>query len=237
MISIRHFPRLALIVVLVLLSQVLNAADFGTKHDPQGPLGIRLDYALATQSNAQAEQAHNWVFSSHITFKGNVEDITDGQLVKMVADAYLEMEADILQYSPKIKGGKPLMQPGAMSIMATGMEILFSSSQKGTTAFINTVADSPVKEQLELCMATWKDAFPNTDKPDHKNSRKCGEIMAAHQYYQIHSEKLGSLSPLPRVTTVTRLRSGEMLVIPPCGSDREVRVYSPQECRKMFMNC
>ncbi|EHK23192.1 uncharacterized protein TRIVIDRAFT_60146 [Trichoderma virens Gv29-8] len=225
MTSMVQFARLAFVVVLVFLGQALDAANLETKHDTNRPLKVRLDYALATRSNDVAENRHQWVFSSHITFKENVEVITDGQLLRMAGDAFAEMEADFLQYAPYLdKNGKPKMLPGAMSILAAGNEIFLSSSQKGLSTFINEVADSPVKRQLEVCFATWKLEHPDKDETDHKNNRRCGEIMTFHQYYKVHSEELITLSPLARLTTVVRLaRTGEMVLIPACGTGLEDR--------------
>ncbi|UKZ74642.1 hypothetical protein TrVFT333_002312 [Trichoderma virens FT-333] len=222
MASMVQFARLAFVVVLVFFGQALDAANLKTKHDANGPLKVRLDYALATRSKDVAENRHQWVFSSHITFEENVEVITDGQLLKMAGDAFAEMEADFLQYAPYLdKTGKPKMLPGAMSILAAGNEIFLSSSQKGLSTFINEVAGSPVKCQLEICFATWKLKHPETD---HKNNRRCGEIMTFHQYYKVHSEKLITLSPLARLTTVVRsAEDGKMILIPACGTDLKDR--------------
>lgn len=185
---------------------------------------VRLDYDLANRDKRDYEGAHQWVFSTHITFNGDVEEITDGQLKQMADDAYVEMEADILQYEPRMDKKKktPKMLPGVMTILATGNEIFLSSSQKGQVAFINEVNDSPVKKQMELCMAVWGEFNINPEKPDHKNGRKCGEVMVFHQYYQVHPDQdLAQLSPLARAATVHRI-NGELTVIPPCGTDAAV---------------
>lgn len=224
MASLRQSLWLAFAVVLAFLCQVLNAADFSQRHEPQGKLKVRLDYDLANRDKRDFEGGHQWVFSTHITFKGSVEDITARQLKKLAADAYEEMEVDILQYKPRMdkKKGTPRMLPGVVTILAAGKEVFLSSSQKGQVAFINEVDDSPVKKQMELCLAIWADFNINPEKPDHKNGRKCGEVMAFHQYYQVHPDQdLAKLSPLARGGTVHRI-SGNLVIIPPCGTDAEV---------------
>lgn len=226
--SFRQYAHMLLTVLLV-FCQVLHAANFAEEHDPEGPLRVRLDYELATRSNKEFEGGHQWVFSSHITFNEDVGDITDGQLRKIAEDAFQEMESNIMLYEPKWdrKLGRPKMQPGVITILAVRKEIFLSSSQKGTVAFINEVINSPVKDQLELCQALWQDFNINPDKPDHKNGRKCGEMMAFHQYYLEHEEPLQDLDPLARVTTVARVKDREtgesnLRIIPPCGTDEHV---------------
>ncbi|PNY28635.1 Uncharacterized protein TCAP_01443 [Tolypocladium capitatum] len=225
MASLRQIFHLLFLVALFAFCQVLNAADFSQKREPKGPLHVRLDYSLASRDTRTWDGAHQWAFSTHLTFNGKVADITDGQLSKIAADAYKEMEVDILQYSPKYnKLGKPKYLPGVMTIMAFGNEIILSSSQKGNPTFINEVADSPVRAKLELCNMFWRDfvAGPNADpsKLDHKNQRKCGEIMAFHQYYQVHDQDISKIEPKARVTTVFK-KGDEYKIIPPCGTDRD----------------
>ena len=236
MASSRQYPYLALVVLLVFFCQVLNAANFDEEHEPDGPLEIRLDYELATRNDKDWEGGHQWVFSSHLTFNEEVTAITDGQLRKMAEDAFKEMEVNIMKYEPRMnkKLGRPTMQPGVITVLALQREIFLSSSQKGSVAFINEVVNSPVKDQLELCQAIWQDFNINPDKPDHKNGRKCGEVMAFHQYYLEHGEKLQDLDPLGRVTTVSRLRdSGQISIIPPCGTDAHVGSLPSPSTRKL----
>ncbi|KND93462.1 hypothetical protein TOPH_01958 [Tolypocladium ophioglossoides CBS 100239] len=226
MASLRQTLYLVFLVTLFVFCKVLNAADFSQKREPEGPLQVRLDYTLASRDTRKWDGAHQWVFSTHLTFNGKVADITNGQLKKIAVDAYKEMEVDILQYNPTrdLRSGKPQYLPGAMTIMAFGNEIILSSSQRGNPAFINEVADSPVRAKLELCQIFWRDfvAGPNADLRmlDHKNQRKCGEIMAFHQYYQVHDQDISEIEPKARVTTVLK-RSDKYEIIPPCGTDSD----------------
>lgn len=207
---------------------MLNAANFNVQHEPKGPLKIRLDYELASRDQRQYEGAHQWVFSTHLTFKNDVEDVTPGQLRKLAEDAYKEMEVDILQYDPKLdkKKKKPVMQPGVMTILAFEKEIYLSSSQKGQSAYIDEVEDSIFKEQLELCKIIWAEFGVNPDSPDHKNGRKCGEVMVFHQFSRVHRRrKLTDISPLARAATVHVL-NGKLEIIPPCGTDKDVSEWN-----------
>lgn len=69
---------------------------------PQGPLGITLDRSLALswpkERPASQQVARNWMWSSLLIFVEPVSHITDGQLWKMVTDAYEEMTQDRIQY-------------------------------------------------------------------------------------------------------------------------------------------
>ena len=219
-------------MALLSLCQLLNAADLRQQHDPQGPLGVRLDYELASRSTKDSEKVHQWVFSTHLTFNNDVAGVTNAQLRKIAEDAYEEMVVDFIQYSPKMEKkipGKPILLPAVITILAFGNEIILSSSQKGYGAFINEVAESPVKEKLELCMAVWGEFNINPDKPDHKNQRRCGEMMAFHQYYQTHREELSHWDPKPRATTVHKnWKEDEIRIIPPCGTDDDYKVSSSE---------
>lgn len=220
----------AFLVALLSLCRLLNAADLSQKYEPQGPLKVRLDYELAAKSTSDIEREHRWIFSTHLKFNEDVADITNGQLRKIAEDAYQEMTRDFLQYSPKMenkKQGKPAMIPAVLTILAFGKEIIISSSQKGQSGFINEVEDSPVKAKLEICMETWVDFGINPKNPDHKNGRGCGEIMALHQYYQVHREELSHWDPKPRATTVNKIwKDGTMRIILPCGTDDDFKVSS-----------
>ncbi|KAL6851337.1 hypothetical protein ACO1O0_008465 [Amphichorda felina] len=217
----------AFLVTLLSLCRLLNAADLSQQYDPQGPLGVRLDYELATRSTSNIEREHRWVFSTHLTFNDDVAGITNGQLRKIAEDAFQEMTRDFLQYRPKManrKQGKPAMIPAVLTILAFGNEIILSSSQKGQSGFINEVTDSPVKWKLELCTSVWAEFNINPEEPDHKNGRGCGEIMVLHQYYQSHREELSHWDPKPRATTVHKQwKEDTIRIIPPCGTEDDYK--------------
>ena len=75
---------MGILVVLLAFIHVLNAVEFGTEgKNPEGPLGVRLDWDLATSTIGPRDGDHRWVFSSRLKFKRDVSQITDGQLVRM----------------------------------------------------------------------------------------------------------------------------------------------------------
>ena len=218
----RSVSRLTTLILFFLFSFVLNAADLSLRHEPQGDLEVRLDYALA-KPGARLEGSHRWVYSSYLTFNEDVSSITDGQLKKIAMDAFQEMEAEVKQYKPDppAENGKLAILPGVMTIMAFDKEIILASSQKGRSGFIDHYSDSPVKEALDLCRTLWRETIAPANganaELDHKNQRKCGEISAFHQYYQIHNKKIGDLDPKSRVTSIYRSRG--LHIIPPCGGN------------------
>ncbi|CAI6100986.1 unnamed protein product, partial [Clonostachys chloroleuca] len=177
-----RFLGLVLALGLALFCQTLHAFDLSERRDPHGPLEMRLDYGLASRDGRNWEGGHQWVFSTHITFNGPVTTITDGQLKKLADAAYEE---------------------------TFGNEIILSSSQKGPAAFINEVAESPIRQQMELGRAVFIDFNINSNpaQQDHRNGRKCGEVTAFHQYYQLHAQPLQERTPLARAGTVHRIKS------------------------------
>ncbi|KAF5576651.1 hypothetical protein FPANT_10827 [Fusarium pseudoanthophilum] len=218
--------------ILLLFSQCLDAIDLSVKKSPPGPLKVRLDYGLATQTipgvseNKRRESQHRYLFSSYLVFNEPVSSITDGQLRQIAQVAHGEMEKDMQQYEPTVlvKGsGKPAYLPSVMTIVAFGNEIILSSSQKGQDGFLNQWPESPVKLALDRCSALWRDHVVND--PDstadpaagHKNKAKCGEVNAFHQYYMTHTTSIPEVDPKVRVTTVVKGRQGYS-ILAPCGT-------------------
>jgi hypothetical protein len=112
--------------------------DFSERKQPQGPLGIMLDYGLAKSwppsiNDRGAEAQRNWFYSSHLTFKEPVSMITDGQLWQMARDALDEIPAVLTQYS--ISKNKGISR--AMTVLAFGNEIILASMKKGDDSFIH----------------------------------------------------------------------------------------------------
>ncbi|KAF4464697.1 hypothetical protein FALBO_8467 [Fusarium albosuccineum] len=214
-------------LLLFLFVHILEAANLNTKHPAQGALKVRLDYGLATQSTSSRESAHRWVYSSYLVFNEPVSSITDGQLIMMARNAHREMEADMNQYEPHRTGrpGKLAIEPSVMTIMAFDNKIILSSSQKGHSGFLNAWPDSPVRLALDRCSALWRDRVAGDNDADpnetHKNEAKCGEVNAFFQYYMTHDTPISDLNPTPRVTTVLKAQSGDLLVIPPCGTKKD----------------
>lgn len=120
------------------------------------------------------------------------------------------------------------MQPGVVTILAFGNEIILSSSQKGPAAFINEVAESPIRQQMELGRAVFIDFNINSNpaQQDHRNGRKCGEVTAFHQYYQLHAQPLQERTPLARAGTVHRIKSegNQLKLIDSCGTKEEASI-------------
>lgn len=156
------FPILAILTLL-------EAVDVSQKLEPQGPLKVTLDYALATSwpPDRVAATSRNYVYSSHLTFASSVDALSDSQLWTIAADGFREMDAARLQYS--IKKG---LVPRVMTVLAFGNEIILASSMKGASSFNYAFQNTPVLESLQLCQMVWRDcicpdcapmtvAFPN----------------------------------------------------------------------------
>ncbi|VUC37276.1 unnamed protein product [Clonostachys rosea] len=227
MASNRGFLGLALTPGLALFCQTLHALDLSEQRDPLGPLQMRLDYGLSNRDGRNWEVGHQWVFSTRITFNGPVTTIRDSQLKKLADAVYKEMGADIQQYDLIIdkKLQKPIMQPGVVTVLAFGNELA-----KETAAFITKSPRAPIRQQMELCRALFTDFNINFNpaQQDHKNGRKCGEVTAFHQYYQLHSQPLQERTPLARAGTVHRIKSegNQLELIDPCGAKDEASISS-----------
>lgn len=197
---------------------------------PKGPLGVRLDFDLATELVSRVERSHRWLFSTRIVFNEPVSALSNGQVAQMVKDGFMEMEREIRQYGVEATAGPELaVQPTSMTIMAFDHEIIMASTQKGSVSLINEARDSPVKAKLELCQAFWKDNIRGPVRPskgpDYRNSRRCGEIMAFHLFYLKHGSgrDISELDPKARVTTIHKDESSNLVIINPCGpTSREV---------------
>ncbi|RYO84489.1 hypothetical protein DL764_009321 [Monosporascus ibericus] len=177
-------PKISLLLLRI-------ACTFGKGYDitkplrPKGPLGVTLDYSLATswpepRDTKDSSVARNWVWTSHLQFKNPVSEITDRQLWQIARDAWDEVQDDMEQYEIGKKH-----RASAMSVLAWGNEIILASSQRGRSSFSYEYRGTPVLEILELCQITWREDGPGggeTDK-EHRNEGKCGELMAAHLYY------------------------------------------------------
>ncbi|KAK3935294.1 hypothetical protein QBC46DRAFT_422905 [Diplogelasinospora grovesii] len=197
--------RLFLIVLGIWCALALGALDLSKNKEPQGPLGVRLDFKLATTWPADRTEGTGraYLWSSYLTFRAAVSSITDGQLFQIAFDAHSEVRPDLEQY--KID---PKHKPRAMGIMAFGNEIILASSQKGES-FTYQLPDTPVYRTLQLCQDKEK-----TDKP-HMTKGSCGEVMCAHLYYLSHPGTEIE-SQAPRFAAVTE-KEGEPCLMKPCG--------------------
>lgn len=150
---------------------------FGFPDEPLQPLnelGVTLDYSLAKWAppgNWNARQIpRNYLLSSHITFNGPVNQITDAHLWKLAIVAYSYLEPDIVQYEIDTTN-----TPGALTILAWGNEIILASSQKGYNSYTYQGKESKVSKILEKCQATYLEKVPGGQARRHRTKGKCGE--------------------------------------------------------------
>ncbi|RYP12543.1 hypothetical protein DL765_007245 [Monosporascus sp. GIB2] len=204
------------------------ACTFGKGYDitkplrPKGPLGVALDYSLATswpepRDAKDSSVARNWVWTSHLQFKNPVSAITDRQLWQIARDALDEVHVDMKLYKIGRKH-----RPSAMSVLAWGNEIILASSQRGRSSFSYGYRGTPVLETLELCQITWREDGPGggeTDK-EHRNEGKCGELMAAHLYYS-QDATVTLAQRNARIGTVVEQSDG-LKNTDPCGQPENV---------------
>ncbi|PYH34968.1 uncharacterized protein BO87DRAFT_386373 [Aspergillus neoniger CBS 115656] len=170
-------PRLShfLLLFLFAFNSLVNAAydindgekDYAKEGDTA--LGIKLDLNFArTWPNVDPKDStviRNWVFSSHLKFKGLVNDETNGiedeQLWQIALTGYNEMQANQEAYGiPKRQRSK------AMTVLAFDHELILASSQKGES-FSYYYTDTPVAKALERCQVTWRRDFGK--ESIHKN--------------------------------------------------------------------
>ena len=108
--------RFSCLLLLVgwFLSSLLNAFDLDTEKPPKGKLGMSLDYQFANKGTVPtAARRGAYVWSTHLMFNGNVQSIRDGQLIKLLWDAWAEVVDDAKQYE-----FGPKWWPGAITILA-----------------------------------------------------------------------------------------------------------------------
>jgi hypothetical protein len=210
------------LLVICLFGSLLNAINLSQKLPPKGPLGVRLDYELATLGTGGGPPnfvvgSKDLVFSTHLTFNEPVSSITNGQLAQMLQDAWKELAIDAQQYDY----GKNRW-PNVVSFFAFDNEVILSSSQRGPSFAYDYVA-SPVKQSLAICMATWKDQ--TGDEKIHFRGASCGEIMCAHQYYQVHTTPLKDAN-VRALTGFYQKSKDNLKFIEECGTNEKVRDHS-----------
>lgn len=211
---------------------MINGYNIQNKLEPQGPLKVSLDLALARvwpdNTNIKQQVKRNWMWNSHIKFHNPVDDpidgISDGQLWQIARDAWFEMKADFDQYQI---GNYRNSLPTAMTVLAYDHEIILASSQKGQLNFLYDYANqSPVTRSLQACQIVWREVS-HEDKR-HKNNGSCGEPMACQVYYTIHETPLNQRNA--RIATVLGRVSGADGNVEhedPCGSDRVSETTCP----------
>ncbi|KAH7323234.1 hypothetical protein B0I35DRAFT_477113 [Stachybotrys elegans] len=229
----RHINLACLIFLLfVAFSSVLEAANLATRKEPRGELGVRLDHHFAVNGRNKKQgpdRAFRWLFSTYIVFKESVADIEPAQLQQIAIDAHQEMRDDIAQYAVDVDKEDQGVLPTVMTILAFDNQIILSSSQKGANGFIDGLEESPVRVALNICRAAFaqgstpgKRQPQSGTRPDHRYSRKCGEVYAFHHYYQLNKQPLKKRNA--RVLAVSFEEYGEPAVyVPPCGTDRKVK--------------
>lgn len=163
--------------------------DLSRKHNSQSPLGVQLDYDLAKYSVGKLRRdVPQVVFSSYLNFTKPVDTVTDGQLVQILRDAWLEFEANAALY--KVDDAS---YPNALTIMAFDHEVMLSTSIRGNF-YPPNYRPTPVSEMLQQCARSYQTENPTvtgTEKDQHRNDGKCGEVTAAQQFF---------LSRQPRIT-------------------------------------
>ena len=216
---------LPLAIILCAFGTVLDAYDLSQRRQPQGPLGVALDYSLATTFpvglDANPQPRRNWMFSSHLKFNQHVSTISDSQLWRIAFDAFAEVLPEMRQYGINPNHN----QPGAMTVLAFGNELILASSQKGPVSFSYTFRDSPVLETLRLCQAIYRESSVTGSDKEHRTAGRCGEIMAAHLYYVQHPDTRLS-DTQARIATVTiRNRQEAPAATDPCGDAQHASTH------------
>ncbi|PWY96629.1 hypothetical protein BO94DRAFT_541429 [Aspergillus sclerotioniger CBS 115572] len=206
-----------LLVIWCAFTSAREPYDLSIRRDPQGPLGVRLDYAFATNwpTSINAipgrKTRRNWLWSSHLTFNSPVSTITDAQLWQMALDGYNEIQDDMDLYSITGRNNKP----NALTVLAFEDEIIIASSQRGETSFSYNFANTEVLKTLQLCQIMWKD--DTGEDLQHRREEKFGEVMAAHMYYTIHNAPL--VDQKARVATVMwDSVEAKLKQVDPCGN-------------------
>ena len=220
-------------VVVCAISAVLCDYDVSKRLEPEGKLKVRLDYGLALNwpeqyaADREPQPPRTWFFSSHLTFKEPVDDISTGKLWQMAIDAYHEAINEGGRY-----GISERAQPGAMTVLAWDKQIILASSMKGVRSFSYALQETPVSKTLELCETIWKEADNPKNKWKHKSQAKCGELMAAQIYYSLGGNALGQQKH--RVGTVNLdTVENEPRPAAPCGDPAkvsELTVTRPSLC-------
>ncbi|RYP45986.1 hypothetical protein DL768_007736 [Monosporascus sp. mg162] len=214
-------PNISLLILGVFCA-FGNGYDLSKPLKPRGPLGVTLDYSLATawpepRDPKDNKVFRNWVWTSHIQFKNPVSEITDRQIWQIARDAWDEVQIDREQY-----GISDRSKPGAMTVLAWGNEMILASSQKGTSSFTYKYKNTPVLETLELCQIVWREHGPGGGETDkqHRTEGKCGELMAAHLYYS-QDATVALAQRNARVATVVE-KGREVKNEDPCGDPNQV---------------
>lgn len=201
----------------------LQAVNLDRPLNPQGPLGITLDYSLVTTwpkpFNPKANDPRAYMWSSRLTFRQDVGGITVGQLWQLALDAYQEMQVDFDQYEI-VEKQKNKDMPSAMGVLAWGNQLIFASSQKGPSYSYGN-RGTPVRESLDKCQIVWRDTGPIDPNKPHKSMGRCAETSAAQLYYLANTTPLESVGA--RVGTVVLRRSGSAEPTDPCGDPARVR--------------
>ncbi|PLB36792.1 uncharacterized protein BDW47DRAFT_108074 [Aspergillus candidus] len=122
-----------------------------------------------------------WMWSALAKFD---KEVTDGQMVQIVEDAFASM---VDRWSKEdIKGyGKPKV----MTALRKGNEVYIASSAKGKHLIVYQSFDKKVdgiqghvpKSLANALTACWNNA--QGDKEHHSNDANCGEIMTAWAYF------------------------------------------------------
>ena len=204
-----------ILVILCAFSTVIYEYNLKDRKEPQGALGVRLDYEFANSwpneiSVKDKITRRNLVWSSHLKFSEPVSKLSVGQLWQIEIDAFREMDPGMEQYGiAKNKNNKP----EGMTVLAFDHEIILSSTQKGANSYAYEFVDTPVLKTFQEC---------KVGDLTHKNGGGCGEIMSAQMYFTKYPDRHLSTRKA-RVGIVLWDRKTDVLTrTEPCGTDRSL---------------
>jgi hypothetical protein len=174
---------LVIFAIWCAFSTACSAWKLDGEHLPEGDLGVRLDFHLATswptryvEKGRQIPRTFAW--SSHLTFEKDVSALEDSDLWQLAHLVYAEMEANMKLYEVTVRKDKPR----AMTVLAVGNEIFLASSVKKSANFAFAYPKTKVSNALEACQTTFhKNGGESTE--GRKSSSNCGEVMSAQMYY------------------------------------------------------
>ncbi|QIW96308.1 hypothetical protein AMS68_001826 [Peltaster fructicola] len=205
-----------LTILVYTLAGVGALLDFRTEFNDQGSLGMKLDYNLARHSGLDTDQQtsdddiRTLIVSTRLVFKGDVNTLSDGQLVQMGGDAFREKLVEFEKY-----GLKKTKQTSLVTLLAVGNEIYISTPMRGSLEFTYSMQDSPVVAQLMECAIL---ARRQGLVGRHRFGATCGEPMVAHQYFRIHQDQRTLQGLGARVVSVRVGGTKGIKVIDPCGT-------------------
>lgn len=166
-----------------------------------GELNIKLDPEFEAQKK--------FVFKSYVVFNDNVQtDWTPEEFVGLFQQAHADILTGMLSYAAEkglSQSGREKRSPYAMSAIAIGNTVSFSSSCKGRgkaffydpigTGEVNIARPAVLSAKAKQCVAIAQalrkcsSTAPGSDEHFiHRTSANCGEEWAAYQYCLEHPD-------------------------------------------------